>query len=59
MRILGIGVDIVENKRLKSSIKNFKFKERIYSKLELKHYSKSKNKISYLSKRFAANFFEK
>ena len=54
MKILGIGVDIIENKRIKSSIKNSKFINRIYSTKELKHSSLSKNKTSYFSKRFAA-----
>ena len=31
MRIVGIGVDIIENKRIKNSLKNLKFKKRIYS----------------------------
>ena len=35
MRILGIGVDIIENKRIKSLIRNRKFKDRIYSPKEL------------------------
>ena len=54
MKVLGIGVDIIENKRIKSSIKNSKFINRIYSTNELKQSSLSKNKISYFSKRFAA-----
>ena len=54
MKILGIGVDIIENKRIKSSIKNSKFKNRIYSSGELKQSFLSKNKVSYFSKRFAA-----
>tara|TARA_B100001175_G_scaffold298887_1_gene289816 strand:+ start:1074 stop:1460 length:387 start_codon:yes stop_codon:yes gene_type:complete len=54
MKILGIGVDIVENKRVKNSIKNFKFKKRIFSINELKQSSLLKNKSSYFSKRFAA-----
>ncbi len=54
MKILGIGVDIIENKRIKNSIKNHKFKNRIYSSKELKLSSSSKNKIRYFSKRFAA-----
>ena len=54
MKILGIGVDIIENKRIKNSIKNHKFKNRIYSSKELKLSSSSKNKIGYFSKRFAA-----
>ena len=54
MKILGIGVDIIQNKRIKDSIKNHKFKNRIYSTNELKLSSYSKNKIGYFSKRFAA-----
>ena len=54
MKVLGIGVDIIENKRIKSSIKNYKFINRIYSTNELKQSSLSKDKIGYFSKRFAA-----
>ena len=54
MKILGIGVDIIENKRIQNSIKNPKFKDRIYSSKELKFSSLSKNKVDYFSKRFAA-----
>ena len=54
MKILGIGVDIIENKRIKNSLKNTKFKNRLYGKKELKHSTLSKNKINYFSKRFAA-----
>jgi holo-[acyl-carrier protein] synthase len=54
MKILGIGVDIIQNKRIKDSIKNHKFKNRIYSTNELKLSNYSKNKIGYFSKRFAA-----
>jgi holo-[acyl-carrier protein] synthase len=54
MKILGIGVDIIENKRIKNAIKNPKFKDRIYSSKELKLSSLSKNKVGYFSKRFAA-----
>ena len=54
MKILGIGVDIIKNKRIKSSIKNHKFRNRIYSINELKLSISSKNKIEYFSKRFAA-----
>jgi holo-[acyl-carrier protein] synthase len=46
--------DIIQNKRIKDSIKNHKFKNRIYSTNELKLSSYSKNKIRYFSKRFAA-----
>lgn len=54
MRIVGIGVDIIENKRIKNSLKNFKFKKRIYSTKELAQSSLSKNKVGFFSKRFAA-----
>ena len=54
MKVLGIGVDIIENKRIKNSIKNSKFLNRIYSAKELKQSTFLKDKISYFSKRFAA-----
>ena len=54
MKILGIGVDIIENKRIKKSIKNSTFKNRIYSREELNQSTLVKNKINYFSKRFAA-----
>ena len=54
MKILGIGVDIIQNNRIKNSIKNHKFRDRIYSNNELKLSASSKNKIGYFSKRFAA-----
>jgi holo-[acyl-carrier protein] synthase len=54
MKILGIGVDIIENKRIKASIRNHKFKDRIFSSKELKLSNYSKNKIGFFSKRFAA-----
>ena len=54
MKILGIGVDIIENNRIKNSIKNSKFKSRIFSTKELKESSSSKNKVGYFSKRFVA-----
>ena len=54
MRIVGIGVDIIENKRIKNSLKNLKFKKRIFSTKELSQSSLSKNKVGFFSKRFAA-----
>mgnify|MGYP002025944151 FL=1 len=54
MRIVGIGVDIIENKRIKNSLKNLKFKKRIYSTKELAQSSLFKNKVGFFSKRFAA-----
>ena len=54
MKILGIGVDIIENNRIKKSIQNYKFKNRVYSSNELKLSKNVKNKVAYFSKRFAA-----
>jgi holo-[acyl-carrier protein] synthase len=54
MKILGIGVDIIENKRIKKLIKNSNFKNRTYSTKELKLSSFTIHKASFFSKRFAA-----
>ena len=54
MKILGIGVDIIDNKRIQKFIKSNKFKNRIYSTKELKLSEKTKNKVAFFSKRFAA-----
>tara|TARA_A100001011_G_scaffold54302_1_gene52934 strand:+ start:1072 stop:1458 length:387 start_codon:yes stop_codon:yes gene_type:complete len=54
MKILGIGVDIIKNERIRKSIKSNKFKNRIYSHKELKLSKKTKNKVAFFSKRFAA-----
>ena len=54
MKILGIGVDVIENKRIERYIKNPIFKKRIYSSKELKQSEIIKNKVAYFSKRFAA-----
>ena len=54
MKILGIGVDIVENKRIQKSIKNPLFKKRIYTYKELEQSNSVGNKVGYFSKRFAA-----
>ena len=54
MKILGIGVDIIENKRLKKSIKNKSFLSRLFTLIEIKNSSLVKDKSIYFSKRFAA-----
>ncbi len=54
MKILGIGVDIIENKRIEKSIKNRNFIKRIYSPKELKESDNINNKVAFFSKRFAA-----
>jgi len=54
MTIISIGVDIVDNIRIKNSIKNKNFISRIFSKKEINQSKKIKNKTNYYSKRFAA-----
>ena len=54
MKILGIGVDIVENHRIAKSLKNNVFIKRIFSNSEILIANKLKDKIGYYSKRFAA-----
>jgi len=54
MKIIGIGVDIVENKRIKSLIKKKNFLVRTFGKNEILNSKKVKNKMNYFSKRFAS-----
>ena len=54
MKIIGIGVDIIQNNRIKNLLKNKKFLGRIYSDRELKLSKQNKNKVAYFAKRFAA-----
>jgi len=54
MKIMGVGVDIVDNSRIKKSIKNKQFISRIFSKKEINQSKKLNNKVNYFSKRFAA-----
>ena len=54
MKILGIGVDIVENSRIARLLKNKLFIKRIFSNSEIIIASKTKDKKGYYSKRFAA-----
>ena len=54
MKILGIGVDLVENKRIKILLSNKKFLKRIFTKNEIKFSKKIKNKANYFAKRYAA-----
>ena len=54
MRILGIGVDIIDNKRLYKSIKNKNFLSRIFTTLEINNSRYTKDKSAYFSKKFAA-----
>ena len=54
MNIVGNGVDIIENIRIKNSIKNKRFVSRIFTTNEIKKSQKLNNKINYFAKRFAA-----
>ena len=54
MKILGIGVDIVDNKRINKSINNKNFINRTYGKKEIEFSKNIKDKTNYFAKRFAA-----
>ena len=54
MKILGIGVDIINNKRIKFSIRKKDFIKRIFSQNEIKFSKKIKSKTNYFAKRFVA-----
>ena len=54
MKIIGTGVDIVENSRIKKSIAYNSFLNRVFTNKEILISKKIKNKTSYFAKRFAA-----
>ena len=54
MKIIGTGVDIVENSRMKKLITNNSFLNRVFTNKEILISKKIKNKTSYFAKRFAA-----
>ena len=56
MKILGIGTDIINIKRMRNFIQQNKknFKKRIFSKNEIIYCDKKKDPYSYYAKRFAA-----
>ena len=54
MKTIGIGVDIVDNNRIKSLIRNKTFINRTFSKKEINTSNKHSNKTNFFSKRFAA-----
>tara|TARA_B100000767_G_scaffold173125_1_gene162059 strand:- start:216 stop:602 length:387 start_codon:yes stop_codon:yes gene_type:complete len=54
MKILGIGVDIVDNSRISYSLKKNLFIKRIFSNSEVLNAKKIRDKKKYYSKRFAA-----
>ncbi len=54
MKTLGIGVDIIDNKRIRALINNKTFINRTFSKSEIKLSKRISNKTNYFAKRFAA-----
>ena len=54
MKILGIGVDVVQNKRIKSLIRDKRFLSRTFGEKEIKISQKFLDKTNYFAKRFAA-----
>ena len=54
MKILGIGVDVIENQRIKRLIDKKVFIRRTFGKNEIKFSIKNPNKVNYFAKRFAA-----
>ena len=54
MKTIGIGVDIIDNSRIKLLLKNENFIKRTFSKKEIFFSKKIKNKANFFSKRFAA-----
>ena len=54
MVIIGNGVDIVENKRIKNSLKSKGFINRVFTKNEINKSKKLSNKTNFFAKRFAA-----
>ena len=54
MVIIGNGVDIVENKRIKNSLKIKGFINRVFTQNEINISKKLSNKTNFFAKRFAA-----
>ncbi len=54
MKILGIGVDIIQNKRIKILLNNKMFIERTFGKKEIKFSKKNLKKANFFAKRFVA-----
>ncbi len=54
MKILGVGVDIINNNRIKTLIRKKNFIFRIFSKSEINFSKKKNSRIAFFAKRFAA-----
>ncbi len=54
MKTIGIGVDIVDNNRIKPLLKKKRFINRTFSSQEILNAKKKINRLNYFSNRFAA-----
>ena len=54
MKILGIGVDVIQNKRIRNLTSNKSFIKRTFGKKEIVLLRKNLNKTNFMAKRFAA-----
>ena len=54
MKTLGIGIDIIDNNRIRALVNNKSFIDRTFGKSEIRLSKKISNKTSYFAKRFAA-----
>ena len=54
MKILGIGVDVIQNKRIRNLTSNKSFIKRTFGKKEIVLLKKNLNKANFMAKRFAA-----
>ena len=54
MKILGIGVDVIQNKRIRNLTSNKSFIKRTFGKKEILLLKKNLNKTNFMAKRFAA-----
>ena len=54
MKVIGNGVDIIDNIRIKKSLKNINFINRIFTNKEIRESKKTKNRTNFFAKRFAA-----
>ena len=54
MKIVGVGVDIIENSRINRLVSNKKFINRVFSKSEIIMSKRIKKKSLYFAKRFSA-----
>ena len=54
MKTIGIGVDIIDNRRIKPLLKKVNFINRTFSNQEILNSKKKLNKLNFFSNRFAA-----